>query len=112
MFDRSITDKELVSQSKSLCRDYIISRLNQNGLGWSKIELNFSPSNTALSEVAVVLLCLGKLHLKIFKVWNGWNEGLEQASHLQLSCYNVLVNFEPELDVYLRHIICHIQADN
>lgn len=59
VFDRSITDKELVSQSKSLCRDYIISRLNQNGLGWSKIELNFSPSNTALSEVAVVLLCLG-----------------------------------------------------
>lgn len=60
VFDRSVTDKELVSQSKALCRDYIISRLNQNGLGWSKSELNFSPSNTAISEVSVVLLCLGE----------------------------------------------------
>lgn len=59
VFDRSVTDKELVSQSKALGRDYIISRLNQNGLGWSKCELNFSPSNTAISEVSMVLLCLG-----------------------------------------------------
>uniref|UniRef100_A0A3B4AJP3 Apoptosis regulator Bcl-2 family BH4 domain-containing protein n=1 Tax=Periophthalmus magnuspinnatus TaxID=409849 RepID=A0A3B4AJP3_9GOBI len=42
VFDRSLTDKELVSQSKALCKDYIVSRLNQNGLGWSKAELNFS----------------------------------------------------------------------
>lgn len=60
VFDRSLTEKELVTQSKALCRDYILSRLNQNGLGWSKTELNFSPSNTALAEVSMVLLCLGK----------------------------------------------------
>ncbi|XP_056149140.1 bcl-2-related ovarian killer protein homolog B-like [Lampris incognitus] len=59
VFDRSMTDKELVSQSKALCRDYIHSRLNQNGLGWSKAELNLPASNTALSEVSMVLLCLG-----------------------------------------------------
>lgn len=60
VFDRSLTEKELVSQSKALCRDYILSRINQNGLGWSKSELNLSPSNAALSEVSLVLLCLGE----------------------------------------------------
>lgn len=64
VFDRSLTEKELVSQSKALCRDYILSRLNQNGLGWSKSELNLSPSNAALSEVSMILLCLGKNELK------------------------------------------------
>ncbi|XP_072220388.1 bcl-2-related ovarian killer protein homolog B-like [Leuresthes tenuis] len=59
VFDRSLTEKELVSQSKALCRDYILSRLNQNGLGWSKSEINFSPCNSALTEVSLVLLCLG-----------------------------------------------------
>lgn len=59
VFDRSLTEKELVSQSKALCRDYILSRLNQNGLGWSKTELNFSSSNAALADVSLVLLCLG-----------------------------------------------------
>ncbi|KAM9322377.1 bcl-2-related ovarian killer protein homolog B-like [Pholidichthys leucotaenia] len=59
VFDRSLTEKELVSQSKALCRDYILSRLNQNGLGWSKSELHLSPSCAALSEVSLVLLCLG-----------------------------------------------------
>ncbi|KAM6918470.1 bcl-2-related ovarian killer protein homolog B [Xenentodon cancila] len=59
VFDKSLTEKELVSQSKALCRDYILSRLNQNGLGWSKSEINFSPPNAALAEVIVVLLCLG-----------------------------------------------------
>lgn len=63
VFDRSLTEKELVSQSKALCRDYILSRLNQNGLGWSKTELNLSPSNAALTEVSLVLLCLGKRNL-------------------------------------------------
>lgn len=60
VFDRSLTEKELVSQSKALCRDYILSRVNQNGLGWSKPELNLSPSHAALSEVSLVLLCLGE----------------------------------------------------
>ncbi|XP_034469879.1 bcl-2-related ovarian killer protein homolog B [Hippoglossus hippoglossus] len=59
VFDRSLTEKELVSQSKALCRDYILSRLNHNGLGWSESELNLSPSNAALAEVSLVLLCLG-----------------------------------------------------
>ncbi|CAB1442500.1 unnamed protein product [Pleuronectes platessa] len=59
VFDRSLTEKEVVSQSKALCRDYILSRLNHNGLGWSESELNLSPSNAALAEVSLVLLCLG-----------------------------------------------------
>ncbi|KAJ0011621.1 hypothetical protein NQD34_012596 [Periophthalmus magnuspinnatus] len=59
VFDRSLTDKELVSQSKALCKDYIVSRLNQNGLGWSKAELNFSCSNASVYEASMVLLCLG-----------------------------------------------------
>lgn len=64
VFDRSLTEKELVSHSKALCRDYILSRLNQSGLGWSKTELNLSPSNTALAEASMVLLCLGKRSLR------------------------------------------------
>ncbi|XP_068616288.1 bcl-2-related ovarian killer protein homolog B-like, partial [Brachionichthys hirsutus] len=59
VFDRSLTERELVSQSKALCRDYMLSRLNRSGLGWSKMELNLCPSNAALSEVSLVLLCLG-----------------------------------------------------
>ncbi|XP_030258545.1 bcl-2-related ovarian killer protein homolog B-like [Sparus aurata] len=59
VFDRSLSEKELVSQSKALCKDYILSRLNQTGLGWSKAELNLSASNAALTEVSMVLLCLG-----------------------------------------------------
>lgn len=61
VFERSLSEKELVTQSKALCRDYILSRLHQNGMGWSKAEINFSPSNAALSEVTMVLLCLGKM---------------------------------------------------
>lgn len=63
VFDRSLTEKELVSQSKALCRDYILSRLNQNGLGWSRNELNLPASNAAVSEASSVLLCLGKKNL-------------------------------------------------
>ncbi|KAF7222575.1 bcl-2-related ovarian killer protein homolog B [Nothobranchius furzeri] len=60
VFDRSLTEKELVSQSKALCKDYILSRLNQNGLGWSKTEINFPPSNNSmLAEASLVLICLG-----------------------------------------------------
>ncbi|XP_037314268.2 bcl-2-related ovarian killer protein homolog B [Pungitius pungitius] len=59
VFDRSLTEKELVSQSKALCRDYILSRLHQNGQGWSRTELHLSPSGAALAEVSLVLLCLG-----------------------------------------------------
>ncbi|XP_056276962.1 bcl-2-related ovarian killer protein homolog B-like isoform X2 [Pseudoliparis swirei] len=59
VFDRSLTEKELVTQSKALCRDYILFRLHQNGLGWSKNELHLSPSHAALAEASLVLLCLG-----------------------------------------------------
>ncbi|XP_034039068.1 bcl-2-related ovarian killer protein homolog B-like isoform X2 [Thalassophryne amazonica] len=59
VFDRSLTEKELVSQSKALCRDYILSRLNQNSLTWSKTELKLTPSSAALADVSSVLLCLG-----------------------------------------------------
>ncbi|XP_019748424.1 bcl-2-related ovarian killer protein-like isoform X1 [Hippocampus comes] len=59
VFDRSLSDKQLVTQAKALCRDFILSRLNQNGLTWSKGELNLSPCGTALAEVSFVLLCLG-----------------------------------------------------
>ncbi|XP_061696435.1 bcl-2-related ovarian killer protein homolog A-like [Syngnathoides biaculeatus] len=59
VFERSLTEKELVSQAKALCRDFIVSRLNQNGLAWSKSELNLMPSGAALADVSSVLVCLG-----------------------------------------------------
>lgn len=58
VFERSPTDKELVSQSKMLCRDYIHSRLNRAGIGWTKSELGSTPGT--LGEVSTVLLWLGK----------------------------------------------------
>lgn len=54
-FDHSPSDKELVSKSKALCRDYIHSRLNIYGLGSSKTQVD-----STLCEVSAVLLCLGK----------------------------------------------------
>ncbi|XP_031662942.1 bcl-2-related ovarian killer protein homolog A isoform X1 [Oncorhynchus kisutch] len=53
-FDHSPSDKELVSKSKALCRDYIHSRLNLYGLGSSKTQVD-----STLCDVAAVLLCLG-----------------------------------------------------
>lgn len=58
VFDRSPTDKELVSQSKVLCRDYIHSRLHRAGIGWTKPE--HGSSGGTLAEVSSVLLWLGK----------------------------------------------------
>uniref|UniRef100_A0A4W5LI71 BCL2 family apoptosis regulator BOK a n=1 Tax=Hucho hucho TaxID=62062 RepID=A0A4W5LI71_9TELE len=58
-FDRSPTDKELVSQAKALCRDYIHSRLNRTGIGWSKPEHQLSASGGMLGEVSSVLMWLG-----------------------------------------------------
>lgn len=90
VFDRSLTEKELVSQSKALCRDYILSRLNQNGLGWSKTEPNLSPSNAALAEVSLVLLCLGKRnlhkHLKAAYIWTFQGMVIIPSSTLNLRC--------------------------
>ncbi|XP_035809330.2 bcl-2-related ovarian killer protein homolog A isoform X1 [Amphiprion ocellaris] len=59
VFDRSPTDKELVSQAKALCRDYIHSRLNRAGIGWSKPEHGLAASGGTLGEVSGVLLWLG-----------------------------------------------------
>ncbi|MBN3295573.1 BOKA protein, partial [Amia calva] len=59
VFDRSPTDKELVSQSKALCRDYIHSRLNRAGIGWSKPEHGLMVSGASLGEVSCILLWLG-----------------------------------------------------
>nr|XP_057928810.1 bcl-2-related ovarian killer protein homolog A isoform X1 [Doryrhamphus excisus] len=60
VFDRSPTDKELVSQAKALCRDYIQSRLSRAGIGWSKPEqTGLAASWGTQGEVSAVLLWLG-----------------------------------------------------
>ena len=60
VFERSSpTDKELVSQAKALCRDYIHSRLNRAGIGWSKPEHGLSASGGTIGEISSVLLWLG-----------------------------------------------------
>uniref|UniRef100_A0A8C5GE24 Bcl-2 Bcl-2 homology region 1-3 domain-containing protein n=1 Tax=Gouania willdenowi TaxID=441366 RepID=A0A8C5GE24_GOUWI len=48
VFDRSPTDKELVSQGKALCRDYIHSRLHRAGIGWTK--KNYTKENVWLGD--------------------------------------------------------------
>ncbi|XP_041120001.1 bcl-2-related ovarian killer protein homolog A [Polyodon spathula] len=58
-FDRSPTDKELVAQSKALCRNFIHSRLNRAGIGWSRPEHGLLASAGTLGEVSTVLLLLG-----------------------------------------------------
>lgn len=66
VFDRSPTDKELVSQAKALCRDYIHSRLNRAGIGWSKADNGLPASGGTLREVSSVLLWLGEgVHLYV-----------------------------------------------
>ncbi|XP_027559660.1 bcl-2-related ovarian killer protein isoform X1 [Neopelma chrysocephalum] len=59
VFDRSPTDKELVSQAKALCRDYINSRLIRAGVSWSKPEYNVPVPGGKLAEVSTILLRLG-----------------------------------------------------
>uniref|UniRef100_A0A8D3CMF0 BCL2 family apoptosis regulator BOK a n=1 Tax=Scophthalmus maximus TaxID=52904 RepID=A0A8D3CMF0_SCOMX len=59
VFDRSPTDKELVSQAKALCRDYIHSRLNRAGVGWSNPDHGLAASGGTLGEISSVLLWLG-----------------------------------------------------
>lgn len=60
VFDRSPTDKELVSQAKALCRDYIHSRLNRAGMGWSKPESGRAAPGGGLGDVSSALLWLGE----------------------------------------------------
>ncbi|CAG5861781.1 bcl-2-related ovarian killer protein homolog A isoform 1-T2 [Menidia menidia] len=59
VFDRSPSDKELVSQAKALCGDYIHSRLNRAGIGLSKPEHGLAASGGSLGEISSVLLWLG-----------------------------------------------------
>ncbi|XP_078521809.1 bcl-2-related ovarian killer protein [Lissotriton helveticus] len=58
-FDRSPTDKELVSQAKALCREFIHSRLARAGVGWSKADHSPPVPAGKLAEVSAVLLRLG-----------------------------------------------------
>ncbi|KAG8445383.1 hypothetical protein GDO86_010243 [Hymenochirus boettgeri] len=59
-FDRSPTDKELVSQGKALCRDFIQARLQKAGLGWTKPEHGIpNTSGGRLAEVSATFLRLG-----------------------------------------------------
>ncbi|NP_001139563.1 BCL2 family apoptosis regulator BOK S homeolog [Xenopus laevis] len=59
-FDRSPTDKELVSQGKAICRDFIQARLQRAGFGWSKPEHGMSnTSGSRLAEVSTTFLRLG-----------------------------------------------------
>ncbi|MEE6511216.1 hypothetical protein FKM82_017676, partial [Ascaphus truei] len=59
-FDRSPTDKELVSQGKALCRDFIHARLQRAGLGWSKPEQgNSSTAGGRMADVSAAFLRLG-----------------------------------------------------
>uniref|UniRef100_A0A672KJ29 BCL2 family apoptosis regulator BOK b n=1 Tax=Sinocyclocheilus grahami TaxID=75366 RepID=A0A672KJ29_SINGR len=60
VFDRTPTEKELVSQSKELCRDFIHSRIVREGLSWSKVESDLPEPHGALVDISVVLLKLGK----------------------------------------------------
>ncbi|OCT81001.1 bcl-2-related ovarian killer protein [Xenopus laevis] len=59
-FDRSPTDKELVSQGKAICRDFIQARLQRAGLGWSKPEHGMSnTSGSRLADISTTFLRLG-----------------------------------------------------
>ncbi|XP_016386484.1 bcl-2-related ovarian killer protein homolog B [Sinocyclocheilus rhinocerous] len=59
VFDRTPTEKELVFQSKELCRDFIHSRIVREGLSWSKVESDLPEPHGALVNISVVLLKLG-----------------------------------------------------
>uniref|UniRef100_A0A4W3IZA3 BCL2 family apoptosis regulator BOK b n=2 Tax=Callorhinchus milii TaxID=7868 RepID=A0A4W3IZA3_CALMI len=59
VFERSPPDKELVSQAKALCRDYIHSRLIRAGIVWSKPECAAASPASKLTEVSAALLRLG-----------------------------------------------------
>nr|XP_015817836.2 bcl-2-related ovarian killer protein homolog A [Nothobranchius furzeri] len=71
VFDRSHADKELVSQAKALCRDYIHNKLNSAGCGWSKPEHGLVAAGGTLGEISFVLLWLGEeleyLHPNVYR---------------------------------------------
>lgn len=86
VFDRSPTDKELVSQAKALCRDYINSRLVQAGVSWSKPEYNAPVPGGKLAEVSTILLRLGEscwgggAHIG----WRDSHQTKEEAFHVMI----------------------------
>lgn len=63
VFERTGTERDLVLQSKELCRDFIHSRIIREGLSWSKVEPELPEPHGALVDVSVVLLKLGKIQV-------------------------------------------------
>ncbi|XP_036421260.1 bcl-2-related ovarian killer protein homolog B [Colossoma macropomum] len=59
LLDRAPSEKELVFQSRILCRDFIYSRITREGLSWSKVEASLPVPDGALGDVSMVLLKLG-----------------------------------------------------
>ncbi|XP_066518264.1 bcl-2-related ovarian killer protein homolog B [Hoplias malabaricus] len=59
LLDRAPSEKELIFQSKVLCKDFIYSRITREGLTWSKVETSLPLSDEKLGEVSMVLLKLG-----------------------------------------------------
>ncbi|TRY91733.1 hypothetical protein DNTS_018978 [Danionella cerebrum] len=59
VFERTPTEKELVFQSKDLCKDFIHSRITREGLSWSKVEIDLPEPHGYLIDVSMVLLKLG-----------------------------------------------------
>lgn len=60
LLDRVPSEKDLVFQSKILCRDFIYSRITREGLNWSKVEAAAPVPDGSLGDVSVVLLKLGE----------------------------------------------------
>uniref|UniRef100_A0AAY5EQH7 Uncharacterized protein n=1 Tax=Electrophorus electricus TaxID=8005 RepID=A0AAY5EQH7_ELEEL len=59
LFNRTLTDRDLVSQSMMLCRYFMCSRIIREGLSWSKVEPGLPAPDGALGDVLRVLLKLG-----------------------------------------------------
>ncbi|KAK1786279.1 hypothetical protein P4O66_017984, partial [Electrophorus voltai] len=59
LFNRTFTDRDLVSQSMMLCRYFMCSRIIREGLSWSKVEPGLPAPDGALGDVLRVLLKLG-----------------------------------------------------
>ncbi|KAA0719123.1 Bcl-2-related ovarian killer protein -like protein B [Triplophysa tibetana] len=59
VFERPATERELVLQSKELCRDFIHSRIIREGLSLSKVEPDLPEPHGALVDASMVLLKLG-----------------------------------------------------
>lgn len=105
VFDRSPTDKELVSQAKALCRDYIHAKLNRAGIGWSKPEHGLSSSAGSLGEISSVLLWLGRFRKPSCALCTQWQ--LKQRLAITFKCvFNTqkgsILKWFPSVCVYHR----------